>query len=283
MPELPAEYVVARRVLLDALEALGPHRSAAVVIGAQALYLRTGDAGIRGVAPYTTDADVALDPALLADEPLLEALMSAGGFRATDEPGIWLTTVEVDAVPVDVEVDLMVPAGNAPTGGRRAARLPPHGRRVARKTSGLEGVLLDHDVLRVSAFDPADGRRFLVRVAGPAALLVAKVFKLRDRLEGGRDDRLADKDASDVYRLMLDVSVGKVVARMRPLLADGVAGPVASEGLERLAEYFGAPRAVGVRMATDALAVAVPPERVAAVCVGFVRELRTALGPSADG
>ena len=61
-------YVAARTVLLDALEALGSQRRAIVVVGAQAVYLRTGDAGI-AVAPYTTDADVALSPQLLAGLP----------------------------------------------------------------------------------------------------------------------------------------------------------------------------------------------------------------------
>jgi hypothetical protein len=34
------EYVEARRVLLDALEALAPHAEALVIAGAQAVYLR---------------------------------------------------------------------------------------------------------------------------------------------------------------------------------------------------------------------------------------------------
>jgi hypothetical protein len=53
---VPADprYVAARRVLLDALDALRPHRNALVVVGAQAIYLRTG-AGDIGIAPYTTD------------------------------------------------------------------------------------------------------------------------------------------------------------------------------------------------------------------------------------
>ncbi len=46
-------YVVARRVLLDALEALGDHSNATVVVGAQAIYLRAGEADLI-VAPYTT-------------------------------------------------------------------------------------------------------------------------------------------------------------------------------------------------------------------------------------
>lgn len=61
-------YVVARCVLIDALEALGPHREALVVVGAQAIYLRAGEADLV-VAPYTTDGDLALDPDLLAEIP----------------------------------------------------------------------------------------------------------------------------------------------------------------------------------------------------------------------
>ena len=54
-------YVAARCALLDALKALGPHRSAAIVVGAQAIYIRAGEADLT-VAPYTTDGDIALEP-----------------------------------------------------------------------------------------------------------------------------------------------------------------------------------------------------------------------------
>ena len=54
-------YVLARRVLLDALKALGPHREACVLAGAQAIYLRVGDADL-AVAPFTTDGDLVIDP-----------------------------------------------------------------------------------------------------------------------------------------------------------------------------------------------------------------------------
>ena len=43
-------YVIARRVLLDALDALGGHRDAVVLVGAQAIYLRVGEADL-AVAP----------------------------------------------------------------------------------------------------------------------------------------------------------------------------------------------------------------------------------------
>lgn len=46
-------------MLLDALEDLADHRDSIVVVGAQAVYLRTGAANV-GVAEYTTDSDLAV-------------------------------------------------------------------------------------------------------------------------------------------------------------------------------------------------------------------------------
>ena len=43
-------YVRAREVLLDALEALGPHRGSIILVGAQAIYLHTGEAA-SGLSP----------------------------------------------------------------------------------------------------------------------------------------------------------------------------------------------------------------------------------------
>jgi len=68
--EADPRYVAARRVLLDALEALTAHRAAIIVAGAQAVYLRTSLTDL-GIAPYTTDGDLALDPTLLGGEPAL--------------------------------------------------------------------------------------------------------------------------------------------------------------------------------------------------------------------
>jgi hypothetical protein len=61
-------YVAARRVLLDALEALGSHRVAVTLVGAQAVYLRVGDADI-AVAPATADGDLVLNPEDLRAAP----------------------------------------------------------------------------------------------------------------------------------------------------------------------------------------------------------------------
>ncbi len=76
---------------------------------------------------------------------------------------------------------------------------------IARKAIGLEGSILDHDLMEVAALDDADSRRFTVRVAGPAALIVAKVYKLRDRLAEGKVDRIAGKVRTLFDALPLDV------------------------------------------------------------------------------
>lgn len=157
-------YVIARRVLLDALEALGEHRDATILVGAQAIYLHTGAAEL-GVAEYTTDADLALDPALLAEIPPLEqALEGAGFFSSTSTIGIWKTSRRTSqAIDIDVQVDLLVPATVSPGAGRRAARLAGHGVHAARNVDGLEGVLVDqaeHDIasLEVEGVSPKDKR-----------------------------------------------------------------------------------------------------------------------------
>ncbi len=214
-PAFDPLYIAARGVLLDALTLLAPHGDAVIVVGAQAVYLRTGegDVGIT-IAPYTTDGDLALNPALLGGEPDLEALMSDAGFSA-EHPGMWQTTVLVSGEDVTIPIDLIVPEGTSTGEGRRGARIPPHGKRAARRAVGLEAELVDHSPMTVVALDPADERHVTVEVAGVAALLVAKAHKIRDRLDTGRTDRPSDKDAADVYRIMQTTRPAAVAETMR--------------------------------------------------------------------
>jgi hypothetical protein len=266
-------YVAARRVLLDALAALAPQTDAVIVVGAQAVYMRTGRADI-AIAPYTTDADLALDPSKLGTEPRLDQLMRDAGFSLQgDQPGAWVVSVMVDGRPAMIPVDLMVPDALSPGGGRRSAGIPPHHKMTARKAIGLEAAVLDNDVMDVGSLDASDERRFPVRVAGSTALLVAKLHKLGERIAAGREDRVADKDAGDVYRLMQATPTGTVVERVRSLLADGMAGPATGRAMELLGDLFGARARPGVRMAVEALRAAVPSERVEGVCDVFVREV----------
>jgi len=92
-------YVLARRVLLDALYALGLHRDAVIVVGAHAVYMRAGDADL-AVAPHTTDGDLAIEPAALGETPPLEQAFTHAGFlpRGGDSVGVWITYRPTSAV-----------------------------------------------------------------------------------------------------------------------------------------------------------------------------------------
>ena len=46
---------------------------------------------------------------------------------------------------------------------------------------GLEAAVVDHVLVRVGALDATDTRSFDVRVAGVAALMVAKLHKIAER------------------------------------------------------------------------------------------------------
>jgi hypothetical protein len=134
MMEVDELYVMARRVLLDALEALVDHRNAIVLVGAQAVYLRVGEADL-AVAPFTTDRDLAVDPARLAESPALEQKLRSAGFlpEADNSVGIWITKRSTSQqLEAKIAVDLLVPASVSPGKGRRAARLPGHDTRAAR-------------------------------------------------------------------------------------------------------------------------------------------------------
>ncbi|MHB8312319.1 MAG: hypothetical protein ACYDD0_03325 [Candidatus Dormibacteria bacterium] len=276
-------YVAARMVLLDALDALGAHRRALVVVGAQAIYLRTEPSAVQ-IAPYTTDGDFVLDPDQLGDEPLLEDALREGGFRLLPsggglQPGLWTRRTSLGGREIEVEVDLLVPAAWGGSGSRaRGARLGAHGKRAARLTRGLEAALVDHGPLSIGALEPEDSRVIEVAVAGPAALLVAKAHKLRDRA-AGRTDRLHDKDAADVVRLLQAIPTAELVPVLAGLCRHARAGEVTREALTELGRLFGARGAPGVRMAVRALEGAMPEERVAAICVTSMSDLREGIPP----
>jgi hypothetical protein len=265
-------YVLARRVLLDALEALGTHRDAIVLVGAQAIYLRAGEADL-AVAPFTTDADLAIDPAALAEIPPLEqSLMSAGFFpKSSSSVGIWITRrpTSRSAYP-EVAVDLLVPASVSPGKGRRAARLRGHDARAARIVKGLDGALVDSDLMRLGSLEKDDPRSFEIRVAGPAALLVAKLHKIAERHQ---TDRQSDKDALDIYRLLRGVETSELAERFSRLLADPRSATVASEAKELLERQLTTRSGAGIEMAIRSAGPLQDAEVLAASCEALAKDL----------
>lgn len=270
MPGGPDElYVRARRALLDALEALGEQRAAVVLVGAQAVYLHTGEAAL-AVAPFTTDADLALDPARLASEPQLAEAMARGGFVPHEgNVGVWRSTRE------DVTVDLLVPEAQSGHGRRSAALAAPHGNCVARRSRGLEGALVDHRQHDVAALEDSDRRHFTIAVAGPAALLVAKLHKLADRR--GDSGRLSAKDALDVLRLLQAIETDALAADIHFLLGDGRSVSVTRDAIGLFGELFGTDIAHGIQLIGDAVAGVEDPAPLAQSSVVLANDLLAAL------
>lgn len=270
-------YVAARRVLLDALLALEAQADALIIAGAQAVYLHAGDGDLT-VAPFTTDADLAVNPQLLHGDPLLEAAMTGAGFQLAlydghVEPGIWTTAADVGGEQLLVPVDLIVPEAAATGGGRRGARLGVHGRRAARRAVGLEATLIDNGPMQIAPLEPGDARSVTASVAGPAALLVSKAHKIHDRTQRARPGRIVDKDAADVLRLMQTTAPATVGATLAGLAVHPMAGDVTTAAIGYLEALFGRRGRPGIEMASRAMRLAIPAARVEAICTAYTSEL----------
>jgi hypothetical protein len=191
---LDQHYVIARKALLDVLEALGVHKDSVILVGAQAVYIHTGEAEF-AISPFTYDADLALDPRNLADKPIMTEVMRSAGFVPTEQPGLYK---KCDGS----QVDLLVPdaLGGA---GRRGARLGPHGNRAAMKVRGIEGALVDHKLKNISSLEKKDQRSHRIKVAGPAA--------------HGKLRRQDDKDAFDIYRILRAIDTHTLAAKLGQL------------------------------------------------------------------
>lgn len=275
MAEFDPRYVTARKVLLDALFALSPHGKAIIIAGAQAVYLRTGDADL-AIAPYTTDGDLVINPSLLGDDPHLGQAMSDANFTLIKRPqgheelGIWVESVEINGKLELVPVDLIVPRAVAPPGGRRSARLGSHGNLTARSAVGLEAALIDHSPMLINALDASDTRTIEVEVAGAPALLVAKAHKIHDRVKSGRDDRLDDKDASDVVRIMQTTDPETIGQTFSNLISDPMAGDVTRTAVEYLTDLFGRRGRPGVEMTGRAMQLVMDVDTIEVICTSYV-------------
>ena len=102
----------------------------------------------------------------------------------------------------------------------------------------------------ITALDTNDSRAIEIEVAGPAALLVAKLHKLGERHEPGR---LFDKDAHDVYRLLVATDTARLAATLGQLQETGLSDRATTEALDYLRQLFAAgPEALGAMMARRA-------------------------------
>jgi hypothetical protein len=258
------EYVAARRVLLDALGALGKQRKAVVLVGAQAIYLHVGP-GDMAVAPFTTDGDLALNPLALDDEPFLAQALHTAGFQLAVKPGTWIYS--------NVQIDFLVPSSLGGP-GRRSARLGPHGTEVARKAKGLEAAIIDHQTICLPSLSNDDDRTFDIEVAGVAALIVAKLHKISEREK--MPDRWAPKDGLDVLRILRSADLTQVASKLTFLEKDPICGAVTTGACLHLRHLFGSRRSHGSALAVQASAGLEDSATIAGSCEALAQSLLTA-------
>ena len=182
---------------------------------------------------------MALVPELLVEKP---RIIDAGnaGYTLTDQPGMYRGKG-------GIQVDLLVPEA---VGGRkgRGAQLGVHGRHAARQVRGLEGTLVSRRPMTLGALDPGDPRTYEINVAGPAALLVAKIHKLADRIDADDNRRINSKDAFDVFRLLQAVDAVALVEEINLLADDLTSAEVTTEAMTRFRELFGTPSSAGTEL-----------------------------------
>lgn len=221
----------ARSALLDTLQALETHIDALVLVGAQAIYLQTVDF-VSEVAPTTVDADFAIDTTVLENSPDIELVLLESNFKysASGNPGQWMT-------PNGIPVDIMVPSKSSGRAGiGRSARLIGHSNKSVRRTDGLEACVVSFKLMKISSFSLDDKREFTIRVASPASIIVAKCFKIAERLETNRN--IANKDSFDVYRLLAHIPMGELVQEFLKLLSDNSSNETTVKGIQYFAKLF---------------------------------------------
>jgi len=132
--------------------------------------------------------------------------------------------------------------------------------------------------MEIAAFERDDDRRFEIAVAGPAALLVAKLHKLAERQEAA--GRSEDKDALDVLRILRAIPTERLAGDLRALRDDPRSAEVTSEAIEHLQTLFAEATASGSQMAARAATPLDDPDVVAASCAALANDLLSALEPS---
>ena len=154
-------------------------------------------------------------------------------------------------------------------------RIPPHSRHATRRTPGLEAAVVDHAPMTISALDPSDGRTATIAGAGPAALLIAKLHKLGERKND--PGRLVDKDAHDIYRLLVATEATELAVRLDELSRDELAGDSTRAALACLRELFVDEARLGATMAGRAEELVGAPDVVAAAVTVLAEDVLAAV------
>mgnify|MGYP000205060480 CR=1 FL=1 len=222
----------ARKALLDTLDLLRDHLDSLVLVGAQAIYLHTENFST-SVAPATDDADLAVISSKLQPVPAIEIVLEASGYTSSEsgDPGTWITSE-------GVQVDLMTSRsqGNRISVNARGASINGHSKNAIRISDGLEACLIDFTKFEIGAFSDSDNRKYQIKVANPSAILIAKCFKIYERIENPA--RRNNKDSFDVYRILAGTPMLNLSSSLRDLRDREQVGTEVRIGLDYFEQLF---------------------------------------------
>ena len=207
-PEPRTNLEWSRRALINVAQVLSEHLESFTLVGGHAVQLQTETLGIPHLP--TTDGDLVVSPATLQAEPHLGNLLRRAGYkpRTAHRPGLWGKGEfrnRFDQPDWKEKIDLMAPRGFSGTTSITRRSVPAtasnHGRETVGNTSGLELSVLDRmEQTLVDFVDP--NLTATIFVAGRPSLIVAKAFKIYDRLSSRKSMNSIDKDVADLWRLL---------------------------------------------------------------------------------
>ncbi|NLE96679.1 MAG: hypothetical protein GX596_01650 [Propionibacterium sp.] len=239
-PANPVEW--SRRAILSVVDEVIPEqRDSLTLLGGHAVLLRTDHVSHPGLSVPTTDGDFAVTPISLADKPPIEQAFLDAGFEHRDpsRPGLWGRGKHLlgDRTDWYEKVDLLVPT--ALSGNRRrnqrsaqAMKNSPHGKQSAGVAEGIELAAVDRSSMLIR--DLADpGRSTRAHVAGVPSLVMAKAYKIGERLEGN-PARLRAKDFADLYLLFKAVPSAGIAAVWARHVDSETLGPSIRKGIGHL-------------------------------------------------
>lgn len=132
--------------------------------------------------------------------------------------------------------------------------------------------MVDKELKEIASLDRDDPRKFTIAVAGPCALLVAKLHKVGERSDKA-PNRLQNKDASDLYLLLRETRTEDLVPTFGLLLENPDTSMVVLTALHYLRDLFAAPEGAGLSLLRDAVAGLGDEETTAASCQALADEL----------
>ena len=135
--------------------------------------------------------------------------------------------------------------------------------------------MVDNAVHEIVAFDAADPRMVRLRVAGPAALLVAKVTKIEERRD--TPGRHQPKDGLDVLRLLQATPTEAMAQRLANLARDPLAGAVTTAAIAALQRDGRDPQGLVANLAGAGVGNLTDPDTVRGSVAILIEELLTAL------